>query len=54
MKLSVIVPMYNESSIIGESVRAFDEYLEKNYDDYELISAETKRGPGSEESGEDL
>ena len=39
MKLSVIVPMYNESSIIGASVRAFDEYLEKNYDDYELIFA---------------
>lgn len=37
MKLSVIVPMYNESSVIDASIREFDGYLEKNFDDYELI-----------------
>lgn len=37
MKLSVIIPMYNESSIIESSVKTFDEYLSKNFDDYELI-----------------
>lgn len=37
MKLSVIIPMYNESSIIKDSVKAFDEYLSANFDDYELI-----------------
>ena len=37
MKLSVIIPMYNESSIIASSVRQFDEYLSSNFEDYELI-----------------
>ncbi|MBO4422185.1 MAG: glycosyltransferase [Clostridia bacterium] len=40
MKLSVIIPMYNESSIIEGSVRTFDEYLSSNSDDYELIFAD--------------
>ena len=37
MKLSVIIPMYNEASIVSASVAAFDQYLSENYDDYELI-----------------
>ena len=37
MKLSVIIPMYNEASIVSDSVAAFDKYLSENYDDYELI-----------------
>ena len=40
MRLSVIIPMYNEASIIEGSVRAFDEYLYGNFDDYELIFAD--------------
>ena len=39
MKLSVIIPMYNESSIIGSSVKQFNDYLSSNFDDYELIFA---------------
>ncbi len=37
MKISVIVPIYNESSIIEHSVTSFAEYMSKNFDDYELI-----------------
>lgn len=37
MKISVIIPMYNESSIIDSSVRQFNDYLSSNFDDYELI-----------------
>lgn len=40
MRLSVIIPMYNESSIIRSSVRQFDGYLSSNFDDYELIFAD--------------
>ena len=40
MKLSVIIPMYNESSIIKNSVAEFDGYLNDNFDDYELIFAD--------------
>ena len=40
MRLSVIIPMYNESSIIEDSVREFDGYLAAHYDDYELIFAD--------------
>ena len=39
MKLSVIIPMYNESSIIDSSVRQFNDYLSSNFEDYELIFA---------------
>ena len=37
MKLSVIIPMYNESSIIDSSVRQFNNYLSEHFEDYELI-----------------
>ncbi len=40
MKLSVIIPMYNEASIIENSVACFAEYLKENFDDYELIFAD--------------
>lgn len=37
MKLSVIIPVYNESSIIENSIKEFDKYLRDNFSDYELI-----------------
>lgn len=40
MKLSVIIPMFNESSIVENSVREFDGYLSSCkglFDEYELI-----------------
>ena len=40
MKLSVVIPMYNESSIISDSAVEFDNYLSSNFDDYELVFAD--------------
>lgn len=37
MKLSVCVPMYNESSIIEETAKTLHKYLSENFEDYELI-----------------
>ncbi len=37
MKISVIVPIYNEKSIIEDSLSAFSDYMKANFDDYEII-----------------
>ncbi|MBE6597119.1 MAG: glycosyltransferase [Ruminococcaceae bacterium] len=37
MKFSLVVPMYNESSIIAETARTVHEYMSANFDDYEVI-----------------
>ena len=37
MKISVIIPMYNESSIIEDSLDQFYSYMVKTFDDFELI-----------------
>lgn len=37
MKISVCIPMYNESKIIADTARTVSEYMEKNFDDYEII-----------------
>lgn len=37
MKVSLVVPMYNESSIIEGAIKTFSEYLKSKYEDWELI-----------------
>ena len=37
MKISLVIPMYNESSIIGEAVEVFSSYMQKTFEDWELI-----------------
>ncbi len=37
MKVSVIIPMYNESPIISDSIEVFSSFMSENFDDYELI-----------------
>ena len=37
MRLSLIVPMYNEAAIIEDTARVYAEYLSKTFDGYELI-----------------
>ncbi|MBQ2597496.1 MAG: glycosyltransferase [Oscillospiraceae bacterium] len=37
MKLSLIVPMYNEISIIENTVKVYNDYLSEHFPDYELI-----------------
>lgn len=37
MKTSLVIPMYNESSIIEDAVRTYASYLEGRFEDWELI-----------------
>lgn len=37
MKLSLIVPMYNESAIISETAKTYFQYLSSHFEDFELI-----------------
>lgn len=37
MKVSLVIPMYNESSIIDGAIKTFSEYLRSKYEDWELI-----------------
>lgn len=37
MKLSLVVPMYNEASIICDTAKTLSGYLQKNFTEYELL-----------------
>ena len=37
MKISLVIPMYNESSIINEALETFSSYMDKRFEDWELI-----------------
>ncbi len=37
MKISLVIPMYNESSIIHDALDTFSSYMAKNFEDWELI-----------------
>lgn len=37
MKISVIIPMYNEASIIEDSIKQFHTYMKKTFEDFEII-----------------
>ena len=37
MKISLVIPMYNESSIIDEALETFSSYMAQTFEDWELI-----------------
>lgn len=37
MKISLCIPMYNENSIINDTLNTVSDYMEANFDDYEVI-----------------
>ena len=37
MKISLIIPMYNESSIIADTAKTLSEYMSKNFESYEIL-----------------
>ncbi len=37
MKISLCIPMYNESSIINDTLKTVSEYMKNNFDDYEVL-----------------
>ena len=50
MKISLIIPMYNESSIIEQAVSTFSSYMEKRFEDWELIFVDDGSADGCGEA----
>lgn len=54
MKISVCIPMYNESKIIADTARTVSEYMEKNFEDYEIIFSNDGSTDGCDKIVEEL
>ncbi len=49
MKITVVIPMYNESKIIEKTAIALSEYMRENFDDYEIIFSDDGSNDASAE-----
>ena len=49
MKISLIIPMYNESSIIEDTAKKLYKYMEETFEDYEVIFVDDGSRDGSAE-----
>lgn len=49
MKFSLCIPMYNETSIIEATARTLSDYMQANFDDYEIIFSDDGSRDGSAE-----
>ena len=47
MKISLIIPMYNESPVIANTARTLSEYMQENFDDYEIVFSDDGSKDGS-------
>ena len=54
MKLSLCIPMYNESSIIQDTAKTLSEYMQSNFDDYEIIFSNDGSKDGCDKMVEEL
>ena len=54
MKLSLCIPLYNELSIIEDTAKAVSEYMEKTFDDYEVIFSNDGSTDGCDKAVEAL
>ncbi len=54
MKLSVCIPMYNESAIVEQTARTLSKYLSEKYDDYEILFSNDGSTDGCERIVEEL
>lgn len=50
MKISLIIPMYNESSIIHEALDTFSSYMAETFEDWELIFVDDGSADGCGEA----
>ncbi len=49
MKISLCIPMYNESAIIAETAKAVSDYMAANFTDYEVLFSNDGSLDGSDE-----
>ncbi len=54
MKVSVVIPMYNENKIIASTACALSEFMERSFDDYEIIFFDDGSSDGSADTVEKL
>ena len=54
MKLSLCIPMYNESPIIRDTARTLSEYMSRTFEDYEIIFANDGSSDGCDRAVEEL
>ena len=54
MKISVCIPMYNESRIIADTAKTLSAYLSARFDDYELLFSDDGSTDGSADVVRDL
>lgn len=54
MKMSLCIPMYNENSIIADTARTLSAYMEKTFDDYEIIFSNDGSTDGCDKTVEAL
>lgn len=54
MKISLCIPMYNESSIIEDTLKTVSSYMEENFEDYEVIFSDDGSTDGCRRSVEDF
>ncbi len=54
MKVSVIIPMYNESKIIADTAQTLSKYMSQNFEDYEIIFFDDGSVDNSKEAVEAL
>lgn len=47
MKLSLCIPMYNESAIIAETAKTLSAYMQANFSDYEILFSDDGSTDGS-------
>lgn len=47
VKISLIIPMYNESSIIADTAKTLSEYMQNNFDSYEILFSDDGSKDGS-------
>ena len=54
MKISLCIPMYNENSIIADTAKTLSEYMEKTFDEYEILFSNDGSRDGCDKTVEAL
>ena len=54
MKFSLCIPMYNESSIIKDTAKTLSDYMQANFEDYEIIFSNDGSKDGCDKMVEEL
>ena len=49
MRLTVCIPMYNESAVIAQTAKALSDYMAANFEDYEILFSDDGSRDGSSE-----